>query len=123
MRCYIAGHYQRQAFVSQWRHMLRMDRAAWNLTLPGFLRRLANLSAACPSGAEGVRCRVRRINAAYRKNHRVILYPQAFFMSPRAVHVCCARPRRTAQPTLFSRAASPSGLGDSWTPPPARLTA
>ena len=75
---------------SQWQHMVRADRAQFGhcKTPEQFLALLQNWTAGCPGKRAGVDCKVRAINRVYRRSHRVILWPQAFYMSPRTMPIC-----------------------------------
>ena len=77
-------------FDSQWRHMIKKDPDTFDhcKTLEQFLNVLQNWTHGCPGGNAGVHCKVHAINSHYKRTHRVILWPQAFYMSPRTMPVC-----------------------------------
>ena len=54
---------------------------------------LWSITDGCPSGQAGVACKVLQINKHLHSNHRVILYPQAFFMGPSTQAICFERER------------------------------
>jgi len=79
-----------ERFISQHAHMItrRSDATFAAFTPHALLRYLHRDAARCPRGEAGVHCRVGAINARYAADHRVILWPQAFFFG-RATSVVC----------------------------------
>ena len=77
-------------FESQWAHMKDHDHTFVRKykTLEQFLELLQNWTAGCPAGIAGVHCKVNQINRRYPPNHRVALWPQAFYMARRAMPIC-----------------------------------
>jgi len=76
---------------SQWLHMVTVDPASifgQCKTLAQFFQLLRTLTSHCPAGRLGVHCKVRAINQHYNASHRVILWPQAFYMAPRTMPIC-----------------------------------
>jgi hypothetical protein len=75
--------------TSQWAHMKVMDaRTFGRLKDPAALLDWIEeaMNGSCP--LHSTDCLVRQINAKYRPNHRVILYPQSYFIAQRTRIVC-----------------------------------
>jgi hypothetical protein len=70
--------------------MLERDlaRFGWCKTVQQFVQLLQNWTSGCGRGAQGVQCKVLAINRHYSPPHRVILWPQAFYMSSRTMPIC-----------------------------------
>ena len=80
-------------FESQWAHMrVKLPKIFGPYETPEqLLKLLQNCTAGCPAGSAGVHCMVKRINllaASWPGGHRVILWPQAFYMHRRAMPIC-----------------------------------
>jgi len=84
-------------FVSTYWHMQRYSLFSKGLTMGQHLARLQEWTRGCPKGEPGVHCQVREINRRYTESHRVILWPQAFYMHPTRTAPICYHPEWLAQ--------------------------